>query len=80
MLPKIHFFLNSFLKVEKFHGNALTEWKKIVELAKQSTVIFNNIDVGHYFDYACLSLAKSLGIPYAAGSSYCRYNLSLFMD
>lgn len=59
-------------KVEKYHGDALKNWSQIVELAKKCTVIFNNIDVGAYFDYATLSLAKSLGIPYAAGSSYCR--------
>lgn len=64
-------FLNN--KVEKYNGDALKEWGKIVKVAQESTVIFNGIDVGCYFDYAVLSLAKSLGIPYASGSSYSRY-------
>jgi len=58
--------------VEKHNGDALLMWKKIVELANESTVIFNAIDVGAYFDYAVLSLAKSLNLPYASGSSYSR--------
>jgi len=59
-------------KVETHNADALKNWSKIVELAKESTVIFNGIDVGSYFDYAVISLAKSLGIPYASGSSYSR--------
>uniref|UniRef100_A0A6B2LEU1 THIF-type NAD/FAD binding fold domain-containing protein n=1 Tax=Arcella intermedia TaxID=1963864 RepID=A0A6B2LEU1_9EUKA len=59
-------------QVEKYHLNALTNWSKVVSIAKQCTVIFNNIDVGHYFDYAVISLGKSLGIPVVAGSSYAR--------
>lgn len=61
------------LQVETHEGDVLKNWGKIVENAKTATVIFNNIDVGHYFDFACISLAKSLGIPYVAGSSYSRY-------
>jgi len=55
-----------------FHLDAVKNWGRIVELARESTVIFNNIDFGQYFDYACLNLAKSLQIPYVAGSSYAR--------
>ena len=32
--------------------------------------VFNNIDVGEYFDIAVLSLCRELHLPYAAGSSY----------
>lgn len=42
---------------------ALKNWSKIVEMAKQSTVIFNMIDVGDYFDIAVQSLCMKLGIP-----------------
>eukprot|EP01130_Rhizamoeba_saxonica_P018830 TRINITY_DN956_c0_g1_i2.p1 TRINITY_DN956_c0_g1~~TRINITY_DN956_c0_g1_i2.p1 ORF type:complete len:170 (-),score=53.05 TRINITY_DN956_c0_g1_i2:53-562(-) len=52
--------------------DAQLNWAKVVELAKESDVIFNNIDIGAYYDYACLALAKSLHIPYGAGSSYAR--------
>ncbi|CAF3713538.1 unnamed protein product [Rotaria sp. Silwood1] len=41
-----------------------------VEIAKKSTVIFNNIDYGAIFDYAVNSLCKSLGIIYVSGSTY----------
>lgn len=67
------------------HCNVLKEWAKVVEVARECTVLFNNIDIGSllvnsnitliirgYFDYACLALAKVLHIPCAAGSSYGR--------
>lgn len=59
-------------EVEVMHVDAVKEWGKVVEVARGCTVLFNNIDVGYKFDFACLSLAKSLDIPYAAGSSYAR--------
>jgi len=58
--------------VEGYNLDAVANWGKIVELARESTVIFNNIDFGHFFDYAVLNLAKSLHIPYGSGSSYAR--------
>jgi len=60
-------------EVVKFQLDILSNWEMAVKLAKESTVIFNNIDIGAYFDYACISLAKSLNIPYVAGSSYSRF-------
>jgi ThiF family len=60
-------------QVEAVHVNAVERWDLVVELAKKSDVIFNNIDVGGYFDFAVISLAKSLGQrPVSAGSSYAR--------
>jgi hypothetical protein len=66
--------INNFFQVEKHNADALKNWGEIVKIARESTVIFNGIDVGAYFDYAVLSLAKSLNIPYASGSSYSRYS------
>jgi hypothetical protein len=54
------------------HCDVQKDWATVVKYAKQSTVLFNNIDIGGYFDYAVLALAKKLGVPYSAGSSYAR--------
>ena len=54
-------------EVVKYHMDAVKNWKKIVEISKSCSVIFNNIDVGMYFDYAMIALAKTLHIPYVAG-------------
>ncbi len=47
-----------------FHMNALTNFDKVVDLVKDSDIIFNMIDVGDYFDLAiqslCLKLEKTL--------------------
>jgi len=59
-------------EIETMHLNVVTNWPKVVAVAKQCTVLFNNIDIGHYFDFGVLSLGKSLGIPVVAGSSYAR--------
>ncbi|KAH3767932.1 ThiF family protein [Pelomyxa schiedti] len=59
-------------EVVTMHCNVLTNWGEVVRVARECTVLFNNIDIGGYFDYACLSLAKALRIPYSAGSSYGR--------
>ncbi len=39
-------------------------------MARESTVVFNAIDHGEYFDYAVTSLCKALRLPYATASSY----------
>ena len=41
-----------------------------MELAQGSTVIFNAIDYGEYFDYAVCSLSTALGLPYVSANSY----------
>lgn len=53
-----------------YHTDAVINWSCVVEIAKTSTVIFNNIDYGAVFDYAVNSLCKSLGIIYVSGSTY----------
>eukprot|EP01120_Amphizonella_sp_Union-15-10_P000567 TRINITY_DN10602_c0_g1_i1.p1 TRINITY_DN10602_c0_g1~~TRINITY_DN10602_c0_g1_i1.p1 ORF type:complete len:236 (-),score=36.42 TRINITY_DN10602_c0_g1_i1:64-771(-) len=59
-------------EVIKINQDIVSHWKTAINIAKESTVIFNNIDIGQYFDYACLSLSKSLNIPCVSGSSYSR--------
>ena len=49
--------------VEAMHVDVRPEWRRVVEAARRSTVIFNAIDIGGQFDYACLMLARHLGIP-----------------
>ena len=56
--------------VTPIHTDAVGNWGTIVDAAKRSQVVFNGIDVGMWFDVAVGSLAKSLNIPYASGSSY----------
>ncbi|CAE7839966.1 MOCS3-1 [Symbiodinium sp. CCMP2592] len=57
-------------EVTAVHCDALSEWPKIVELARESTVIFNAIDVGVMWDYCVNSLCKELRIPLCAGQSF----------
>ena len=59
--------------VERHHMDVLQRWPDVVRMAGEATVIFNNIDIGGYFDFAVISLAKALGgKPVGAGSSYAR--------
>jgi hypothetical protein len=44
--------VNPEMRVEAYNICALENWSKIVELARESTVVFNMIDVGDYFDAA----------------------------
>lgn len=44
--------INKNTIIEAYNLDALKEWQKIVELSKESTVVFNMIDVGDYFDAA----------------------------
>jgi len=59
-------------EIEIHHFDVRTHWPQVVEIARKCTVLFNNIDIGHYFDFAVLSLGKSLKLPVVAGSSYSR--------
>jgi len=56
--------------IENYPIDAVVQWSTVVELARRSTVIFNNIDHGAVFDYAVNSLCQALKIPYISGSSY----------
>ena len=49
---KAHHLVNMETEVEAYHMCALENWKKIVELSSEATVVFNMIDVGDYFDLA----------------------------
>lgn len=58
----------------------LLRWKDIVEMAKESTVIFNCVDIGDDFDVVAIELAKSLGIPIGSASSYGFTYITEFWD
>lgn len=57
--------------IEPHHICALKEWPQIVKMASESTVIFNLIDVGDYFDVAIQSLAIIYKLPYVLGGTFC---------
>ena len=69
-LEKYH-IISKHSKVEAYNLDVILKWSKVLELAKESSVIFNNIDYGGGFDIAVLSLSMKLKMPYASGSSYC---------
>lgn len=52
------------------HCDAVEEWPRIVELAREATVVFNGIDVGVMWDFCVNSLCKELGVPLVAGQSF----------
>eukprot|EP01095_Lingulamoeba_sp_RSL-Kostka_P017098 TRINITY_DN868_c0_g1_i2.p1 TRINITY_DN868_c0_g1~~TRINITY_DN868_c0_g1_i2.p1 ORF type:complete len:181 (-),score=54.39 TRINITY_DN868_c0_g1_i2:86-628(-) len=54
--------------------NVLTEWGRIVEMAKDSDVIFNGVDVGEYLDAAVQSLCVALNIPLVVGGKNIKMN------
>ena len=62
-------FHNIRSELEGHHFDALSQWHEVIELAKSCDVIFNCIDVGTVFDYACNSLSKALKIPLIQGQS-----------
>lgn len=57
-------------EIVTIHTDAVLNWGKIVEVAKQCTVLFNAIDYGGVADLALNNLCKELQIPYVSGSSY----------
>jgi molybdopterin/thiamine biosynthesis adenylyltransferase len=63
-------FINKNMKVEAYNMCALQNWPKIVELAKEATVIFNMIDVGDYFDAAVQALCFMRQIPLIMGGTF----------
>lgn len=56
--------------VTAVHCNAVSEWSKVITLARDSTVVFNCIDYGEYFDSAVTSLCIALSLPYVSASCY----------
>ena len=67
-LKALHDFSNS----EIYNLDVIKNWGKVVNLAKESTVIFNMIDYGDYCDAAIQSLAINLGIPLIMGGTFCQ--------
>ena len=62
-----------------YHTDAVENWSRVAEIAKKSTVKFNNIEYGTVFDYTANSLRKSLRILYVVGSTYANYiDINLF--
>ena len=57
--------------VEVHHMDALKNWDKIVELVEESTVVFNMIDVGEYWDLAISSLCMKKGKLTINGGTFC---------
>ena len=48
--------INPLMEVETYVLDALKQWQTIVKLCDESTVVFNMIDVGEYFDAAVSAL------------------------
>lgn len=48
--------INKQMEIETHVIDVLKQWQKVVELCRQSTVVFNMIDVGEYFDAVVQSL------------------------
>ena len=57
-------------EVEWHNIDILLHWQEIVRMAKESTAIFNCVDIGDDFDIVAIELGKSLGIPVGSASSY----------
>jgi adenylyltransferase/sulfurtransferase len=58
-------------KVEAYVFDAVKNWNRVVEFAKESTVVFNMIDVGDYFDAAVQSLCMIRKLPLILGGTFC---------
>jgi len=58
--------------LESHHFDVLPNWQKIIEFAKESTVVFNMIDVGDFFDAAVQSLCMRLNKLFIQGGTFCQ--------
>jgi molybdopterin/thiamine biosynthesis adenylyltransferase len=56
--------------IEGFHGNALINWTKMIEFAKESDVVFNCIDHGDKYDVAVTALCLKLKKPLIMGGTF----------
>ena len=63
--------INLGMGVEAYNFDVVEEWGRVVELAKDCSVIFNMVDVGEYFDACAQSLAMVYQIPLIMGGSFC---------
>ena len=51
-----------------------------MELARESSVVFNMIDVGEYFDAAVQSLCQAIKIPLIMGGTFCQsFTVDIFL-
>ncbi|MDR3581975.1 MAG: hypothetical protein P4L67_01735 [Candidatus Pacebacteria bacterium] len=57
-------------EIEAHRICALKEWPTIVKLAGKSTVIFNLIDLGDYFNVAVQAVAIAYKLPYVLGGTF----------
>tara|TARA_B110000008_G_C16954296_1_gene557524 strand:- start:1778 stop:2440 length:663 start_codon:yes stop_codon:yes gene_type:complete len=60
---------NLVTAIEAHHLDALANWNIIVALARECTVMFQTIDHGDSFDYACGALCRKLSIPMVLGGT-----------
>ena len=70
-------------QIDAHHMDALVNWKTIVALAREATVVFNTIDHGDKFDVCVGALCHKLRIPMMLGgtepfyghlfSTFCQY-------
>ena len=44
-------------EIEIYNFDVLKNWKRVIELIKESDVVFNSIDPGDYFDFAVCKIA-----------------------
>lgn len=65
----LQFHNNNNTDIISYNIDAVKNWNIIVQIAQQSTCIFNGIDVGDYFDLAVSSLAFKLNIPVINGGT-----------
>ena len=62
--------INKDMIVEAYNFCALENWRKIVELSKEATAVFNMIDVGDYFDAAVQALCIVRKVPLIQGGTF----------
>lgn len=60
---------NTKTQLVKHNCNALENWQLIIQLIKESDIIFNTIDHGDYFDYAVCQIAKKYCKPLVLGGT-----------
>lgn len=67
------------LHIETHQFDVLADWQRVVNLARQATVVFNMIDVGEYFDLAVQALCMNLDLLLIQGGNFCQqFNVESF--
>jgi molybdopterin/thiamine biosynthesis adenylyltransferase len=57
-------------EVVGYSFDAVANWSRVVELARQSSVVFNCIDYGDKYDIAVASLCMALNLPLIQGGTF----------